>query len=185
MLIMKWIKAVCWLSAIFMFNTFQNTRSRAWCVHTSVGSSVALLIARTKHVNCHVVSTCAVFLPQFLVLACCAGALFTAEVLCSWYFQRVTNVQDHCPPALFQFKRSTTTLQVPHWHRVFIIKKKLWPLHDTTWHYMTHTCVFQLVKKTHSVWRSVKACTSHRKLCLLNSVLLCRSTFLPLSPNWS
>ena len=71
------------LLAIFMFNTFQNTRSRAWCVHTSVGSSVALLIARTKHVNCHVVSTCAVFLPQFLVLACCAGALFTAEVLCS------------------------------------------------------------------------------------------------------
>ena len=72
------------LLAIFMFNTIQNTRSRKWFVHyISVGSSVALLIARTKHVNCHVVSACAVFLPQFLVLACCAGALFTAEVLCS------------------------------------------------------------------------------------------------------
>ena len=56
------------LLAIFMFNTFQNTRSWAWCVHTSVGSSVALLIARTKHVNCHVVSNmCSFFASIFSI----------------------------------------------------------------------------------------------------------------------
>ena len=55
-------------SVLAIFNTFQNTRSRAWCVHTSVGSSVALLIARTKHVNCHVVSNmCSFFASIFSI----------------------------------------------------------------------------------------------------------------------
>ena len=134
---------------------------------------------------------CSFFLPQFLVLACCAGALFTAEVLCSWYFQRrpcVTNVQDHCPPALFQFKRSTTTLQVPHWHRVFIIKKNCG-------HYMTlrdtHMC-FSIGKKEHTLSGALSRLVRPTGSCVCSILsscadrhsCLCLPTDLKLNLNW-